>query len=301
MSNTLKVVIVNWNLKDDTQACIQSLLQAGFSPEQIILVDNGSTDGSVKLMREEFGDRLTIIHNETNLGFASACNQGIHRALEDQQDWVLILNNDTIVAPNLLEVASRILERDLRFAILGPMVLSASQPDKILYLGDTLIPGTLITINRYRCRRYKPEFTEILPVDFICGCAMFVHKDVFNSIGLLDERLEMYGEEIDFCWRAQKAGYLIGSITEAKVWHKLSLSAKKVKSKSRYLRIRNQNRFYKKYAMGNQLPIMFLFSILRTAYLLISDITHLEFRLLNPTVKGWIDGWRGSSASRTLT
>ena len=301
MSIKLKVVIVNWNLKDDTKACIQSLLQASFSPEQVILVDNGSTDRSAELMLKEFGELLTIIHNETNLGFAPACNQGIRRALDEHAEWVLILNNDTIVAPDFLDVANKILERNLRFAILGPLILSASQPDKILYIGDTLIPGTLITINHYRGKRYKPEFTEILPVDFICGCAMFVYKDVFNSIGLLNEELEMYGEEVEFCWRAKKAGYLIGCITEAKVWHKLSLSAKKVKSKSRYLRIRNQNRFYKKYALGIQLPIMFLFSILRILCLLISDFTHLEFELLVPTAKGWMDGWQGSSTTRMLT
>jgi GT2 family glycosyltransferase len=131
-----------------------------------------------------------------------------------------------------------------------------------------------------------------MDVDFVSGCAMFIRRDVFEKIGLFDEKLLMYGEEVDFCWRARLAGYTLGCVTPARMWHKVSLSASRVGSQTRYLRIRNQIRFYNNYARGLQRPIMFLFSILRSGMIILKDIFRRQTDLIPPLIRGWVDGWK---------
>jgi GT2 family glycosyltransferase len=102
---------------------------------------------------------------------------------------------------------------------------------------------------------------DLLPTDFASGCAMLVRSSVFEQIGLLDPSLIMYGEEVDFCWRVRKVGYKIACSTKATLWHKVSTSAKKDQPNSRYLKARNQIRFYRNYSKGIQIHHdLFLFS-----------------------------------------
>jgi len=288
-NNSLHIIIVNWNLKDDTLACIDSLVAAGTTTDQIVLVDNGSSDGSVEALRQHYDMHLHIISNPRNVGFAPACNQGIQYALVQGTEWVLLLNNDTLVASDFLDQIERTLNQ--KYAILGALIFYHAEPGRVWYLGDRLIPGTLITINAYRGKPARVDLPELISVDFVNGCAMLIRRDVFEKIGLFDPTLIMYGEEVDFCWRARLAGYRIACATRFKVWHKISLSANRDRPKARYLRIRNQVRFYNTYAHGLQRPIMFLFSMLRSLTLMLGDIFHHQPELISPLVRGWIDGW----------
>jgi GT2 family glycosyltransferase len=138
----------------------------------------------------------------------------------------------------------------------------------------------------------QKSLPNLVPVDFVSGCAMLVHNDVFRKVGLLDPSLIMYGEEIDLCWRASQAGYLIACATKARVWHKVSSSADKAKPNSRYLKHRNQILFYRKYSKGLQYPLMFFFSLLKFIQISILDIYHHKSSLIPVTAKAWLDGWR---------
>lgn len=292
MYSGLYIVIVNWNLVNDTSACIDSLIQAGASADQIILVDNGSSDGSVSALRTRFGTSLNIIENTHNLGFAHASNQGIQLALDQGAGWILLLNNDTLAAPDFLQEFEKAARSTALYAILAPMIFYHDAPDRIWYFGDHLIPGTLITTNPYHGKVYNNHLPELVPVDFVSGCAMLVRRDVFDQIGLLDASLVMYGEEVDFCWRARQAGFHLAALTKPRIWHKVSLSANRDKPRTRYLRIRNQVRFYKKYARGFLLLLMLLFSGLRIMGIIVSDLFKRQAPLIPPTLQGWMDGWK---------
>ena len=159
-------------------------------------------------------------------------------------------------------------------------------------MGDRLIPGTLITISLRKGKTLLNPLPNTLPVDFVSGCAMLVRRDVFEKVGVLDHSLIMYGEEIDLCWRASQAGYLIACAPKARVWHKVSLSADKDKPNSRYLKHRNQILFYRKYSKGLQYPLMFFFSLLKLIQLSIIDIYHHTTSLIPVTARAWLDGWR---------
>ena len=287
----LSIIIVNWNLKEDTLACIDSLVEAGADVDQVFLVDNASSDGSVDALRDWFGPALHIIENPQNLGFAQGNNQGIQRALGEGAEWVLLMNNDTLVAPDFLVELKKGLQQPGQFEILSPLILYYDLPDTIWYLGDRLVPGTLLTLNPYRGRKDWDGLPGLMEVDFVSGCSMLVRREVFERVGLFDTSLFMYGEEVDFCWRARQAGYRMACVTSAKMWHKVSTSGSRDRPKTRYLRIRNQIRFYRKYALGLQLHFIYGFVLLRTLRIGLCVLIHKQPELLLPLLRGWRDGW----------
>jgi GT2 family glycosyltransferase len=284
-------VTVNWNLKEDTLACIQSLLDSGALAKKVIVVDNGSTDGSVEALRERFKAGVPIIQNHRNLGYARASNLGIQQALKEGAEWILLINNDTLVATTFLTEFEDVVEKYREFDIIGPLILYHDKPERIWYLGDRLIPGTLVTYSLYRGEVEQESYPQVFPVDFVTGCAMLVNRKVFDEVGFLDTRLFMYGEDVDFCWRARSAGFKLAAVPRARMWHKVSTSANREKSTHRYLRIRNQNRFYRLNSHGVQIPIMLAFSLYQLIWKVGSDIVHFQPKLVAPQVRGWVDGW----------
>lgn len=289
MIDSLYTVVVNWNLKEDTLACIDSLFAAGARVSQVIVVDNGSNDGSVQALQERFGSFVHLITSEQNLGFASGCNLGIRYALEQGAGWILVLNNDTYVAPTFLTTLADAIALDDRFSILGPIIFLDAVPDKIWFSGDRLLPGLLAT--RHVHLEGNEPAARLVPVDFLSGCCMMIRQQVFEKIGLFDESFFMYGEDVDFCWRAQKGGFQLAVATAAMMWHRVSQSSKNDVEESRYLRTRNQNRFYRKYARGFQLVLMLFFTWLRTLSIAFGDLIHGRTSLIKPLAQGWMHGW----------
>jgi len=291
MSNWLYIVIVNWNLREDTLACVNSLIEAGAKPDHIVVVDNASTDGSVEALKQTFNSELTIIESNHNLGFAAGSNLGAKFAIDQGAVWVLFLNNDTVVASNLLVELEAITQNYTNFSIIAPIIYYYDQPDIIWHLGDRLVPGTFTTINRFRGKKDPGNLPNVVPVDFVTGCGMMVRKDVFDRIGFFDSSFFMYAEEIDYCWRARQAGFHLAYATQAKIWHRISTSASKDQNKSRYLRIRNQIYFYRRYASAHQVPLMFIFTLMRFFRLAFNDIIKRQTYLVGPLAHGWFDGW----------
>jgi GT2 family glycosyltransferase len=291
MIESLYAVIVNWNLKDDTLACVESLVAAGALLKHIIVVDNGSSDGSPQALRERFGTVLSLLEGRENLGFARGNNIGIQYALDHAARWILLLNNDTHVARTFLTELAQVVDQDQHFSILAPLILYHDFPDRIWYLGDRLIPGLLFTHSLCRGQKDNRYLPTLLPVDFITGCAMLVKREVFERVGLFDPALFMYGEDVDFCWRARVAGFHLAVAPRAKMWHKVSTSSNRDRQSSRFLRTRNQNRFYRINSRGVQVPLMLALSGLRAFALALADLVHGRRTLIAPLFRGWIQGW----------
>jgi len=291
MFTDLSIIVVNWNLKDDTLECIASLLKAGASLSQIIIVDNGSTDGSILALRNQYQNSLFIIDALENLGYAAGVNLGIEYALSQDYKWLLLLNNDTIVAVDFIKEMHKAALTCNEYSILAPIILYHSNPSKIWFLGDRLIGKTLLTNKSYKNSNIDQSLPQLIPTDFTNGCAMMVSRSVFEKIGLFDATLFMYGEEVDFCWRARLAGFRFACFTAAHIWHKISKSSKSTQPFSRYLRIRNQIIYYRRYSPNAQLMILFIFTLLRTIRICISDLLRWELDLIQPSVWGWLSGW----------
>jgi GT2 family glycosyltransferase len=286
----LAIVIVNYNLEEDTIECIESLLHAGSSFSQIYLVDNASTDSSLSGIISHFGSELKILRNNINRGYADGVNLGIRTALTQGTEWILAINNDTTVESNFLK---KLLEAtdDKKYKMFGPMICYSSQPDKIWFLTDRRLFGSLITIHPYLNRPARAVSLDLLPTDFLHGCAMMIHHSIFQEIGFFDTSLFMYGEEFDFCLRAKAAGLQFAAVPAAKMWHKISASSGRQPVNTMYLRTRNQIAIYKRYSSGFHTGFLFCFTITRLTLMTFRFLLRGDWDLVKAVWQGFMNGW----------
>ena len=118
---TVSIIVLNWNGKHDTVECLESLSHISYPNYEVIVVDNGSTDGSVEQFKARYPE-ITVIENQDNLGFAEGNNVGIRAALQEDTEYVLLLNNDTIVDPRFLDELINVAEREPRVGFAGPKI-----------------------------------------------------------------------------------------------------------------------------------------------------------------------------------
>jgi GT2 family glycosyltransferase len=294
MINDLAIIIINRDNKSDTVECIDSLLKAGSRVQQIIVVDNGSKDDSVDYLKQKYGGETPILQAKENFGYPYGLNLGIKYSMAQGTQWFLLMNNDTIVAEDFLEKLSDAVRNGPQYSLFGPMILYHSEPHKIWFMGCKRIPGTMLFINQHRGKLDLAAYDPLIPIDFVHGCTMLVKRDVFESIGYFDDSSPIYGDDVDFSWRARLAGFKMAAVSPAKMWHKVSTFMKQQKPMARYLRIRNQIKIYRRYAVGLQYAFLFLFTFFRSIVIGIKDLFSGQTQLISPLIYGFIDGWKGS-------
>lgn len=286
------VVVINYNLEHDTINCVKSLVNAGLPLSSIIVIDNASSEGSVDTIVQHFGEDIQLIHLHENRGYAGGSNVGIRKALDDQAEWILLMNNDTVVDPKFfvqLEWATTKLGDT--YKLFSPMILFFDKKNKISFLGDFIVPGTMLTSKKWEGKDIPHNLPGMLPTDFVHGSGMLVHRSVFEQVGLFDPNLFMYFEEVDFCWRARLAGFKMAVIPSAIMWHKDLGTTHKHSPKTHFLRIRNHIWVFRRYSKGLQLLVMFGFSIIRLMGTIIKDSISGSFDLIPYAINGWLDGW----------
>lgn len=214
----VSIVILNWNNAPDTLQCLASVGELCYDNYDVIVVDNGSIDGSVATIRHHHPS-VTILENGENLGYAEGNNIGIRHALEARADYVFILNDDAQVGPETLSALVAAATAHPNAGLLGPKVYHRENPQFIQSAGGMF--------NKYWESCYRgmdqvdnEQFDEPVDVDFVCGCAVLVNRQVIERIGLLDPRFFLYREDIDWCYRATKAGFRVLYVPRAKVWHR---------------------------------------------------------------------------------
>lgn len=225
------IVILNWNGQKDTLACLNSLKNLDYSNFKIILIDNASTDNSVGVFKSQipnFKNKITLIENKDNLGFPAGNNVGIKYALKNNAEYVLLLNNDTVVDKDFLKEIVAAGEKNVLIGILGPKIYFFDDPKRIWFAGGKFnwISGSShIGFGEID----KGQFEISKEVNFITGCAMLIKKEVFEKIGFLDGRFFLYYEDTDFCLRAKKRGFKCLFAPRAKIFHKIPLENLKIK------------------------------------------------------------------------
>lgn len=250
VSPSVVIIILNWNGLDDTLDCIESLRQLDYKCCEIVVVDNGSTDGSVPTLRQRFPEVGLIEMNE-NLGYTGGNNVGLRYALARGADYALLLNNDTEVAPDFLRRLVEAAESDPIIGMAGATIYYHERPDVIWSAGGAIDwhrgSTRMIGLNE----RDEGQFgTEPRAVDFITGCAMLVRRTLMEQVGLLDERFFAYYEETEWCARATRAGYRIVHVPLARMWHKISPSAQADSPFVHYYMTRNRLLFLKATGAG---------------------------------------------------
>lgn len=252
-SSATYAVLLNWNGWPDTLACLEAVAQMRSAPERVLVVDNGSTDDSVARIRAA-APQHTLLETGRNLGFAAGANVGIRRALEDGADRVWLLNNDTVPDPAALAAMGARLDADPRLGIVGSMLRYAHDPSLIQALGGGYIHWWLGLPHHIRSE------TRLSRLEYVIGASMLVRRDVFDAIGLLDERFFLYWEDADFCRRAVRAGWRLTVAPESVVLHKEGGTAsggeRRVSLSADVEHLRSMGRFMRKHHRLWPVPLM---------------------------------------------
>jgi GT2 family glycosyltransferase len=217
-------IVLNWNGREDTLRCLASLRRLEHDGVRIVCVDNGSTDGSVEAIRDDFPE-VTLIEAGVNLGFAGGNNLGLRWALREGARWVVLVNNDATVAPNVIEGFEAALAERPDAGILAGKVLFDDRPNVIWFAGQRV--GTLTGYSG-RPRGYgRPDgsrYAAVVDTGRAVGALMAVSCEAIDAVGLLDEDLFAYVEDVDWALRMHAAGWAVVVAPEARAWHRVSAS-----------------------------------------------------------------------------
>ncbi len=237
---TVSIIVLNYKSCEDTIECLRSLEHLTYFQTQIIVVDNGSNDGSVEAIRSVYPD-ITLIDTGANLGFTGGNNIGIQYALDHGADYIMLLNNDTIVAPDMIDVMVEVMEADPAIGVSGPMIYYYDVPDMIWSGGGSIDWKHGTTSMQGINEEDKAQFgMSPRQVDFVTGCCILAKRAVWEKVGVLDDKFFMYYEETEWCVRAGRAGHKIVHIPAAMMWHKISITARDSSPRVYYYMTRNR-------------------------------------------------------------
>jgi len=239
------VVILNWNNAADTLECLVSLQSSDYQPFVPIVVDNGSTDGSVEKIQAAFPD-IYQIELETNLGYAAGNNAGIQYALDSGADYVLVLNNDTLVETNMIQELVALAETNEKIGMIGPKMYCYRPADTIFATGSFVDWTRGETFNRDMFLPAPEIEIDIKPeqVDFIAGCGVLVSRKLLEQVGFLDPIYFLNYEDVDWGVRAQKKKFEIWYAPNAVLWHKVSATMGQASPMNTYYMTRNALLFF---------------------------------------------------------
>jgi GT2 family glycosyltransferase len=264
----ISIIVLNWNGLADTIECLESLRQITYPNYGVIVIDNGSSGDDAQVIKQKFGDYIWLIKNDKNYGFTGGTNIGIKYALEKSQpDYILSLNNDTIVEPQFLDRLVEAMEGDNSIGIAGSKVYYYDDTSRILSLGMMIIMKIGMAYSIGKGEIDSNEISQQYDVDYVDTC-LLIRSDVIGQIGLFDESYFCYWEDADYCIRAKKAGYKVRCAPESKIWHKKAIKKKtidkisegmRVSASAQYYITRNSFRFMRRYATKRQYLSFFTF------------------------------------------
>lgn len=222
--NKILIILLNWNGKKDTLECLASLQKVTYPKFSTIVVDNGSSDDSVTAIRSAFPS-VPVFETKENLGFAGGNNVGIAWGLKKDYEWILLLNNDTTVAPDFLDAFMNAAKSNPNAKILGAKIYRSNTPSQIDHLGGIWNAK----IGEFESQYFGQiddgvSFETMGKVDYVCGACLLMHRTVPETIGLLESKYFLFWEETDFCCRARRKGFEVWTAPQAKIWHKVSSS-----------------------------------------------------------------------------
>jgi hypothetical protein len=272
MNKLVGIVIINYNNLESTIECLNSLAKINYKNFFAVIVDNESKEEKINNLSNMFHYKMVILKNEKNIGFPAANNIGILKAIELKADYILFLNNDTIVEPDflthLVETATK------ENSIVGSLILNYYNQD-IWYAGGRF--------NKFKGTGYHVYQVNsiISEIEYVTGCTLLAPSVAFKEVGLLDERLFLYGEDLDFCLRCKTKGYKILVNSKSIVYHKIGLSSRNNLGLRTYYSLRSFLIYRKKHSKG----IYMIFSNIYLFYLIPRLILKAFFEKNIETVK----------------
>lgn len=228
MNPLVSIIIVNWNGKENLEECLNSLFTITYSPFETIVVDNGSTDGSVDLIKEKFPSVKLILANK-NLGFAQGNNLGYKKS---KGDYILLLNNDCIVTKNFLDKLILYLKKKPTVGIIQPTILfyrpGTHRHKTVNSVGSFILKSGFLYHKDYGKTFVKQKYTKPYEIFSAYGACFLIKREVIKRVGLFDPDFFVYFEETDLCHRAWLAGYSVMVDPRVYVFHKGAQTSKRL-------------------------------------------------------------------------
>lgn len=225
----VSIIVLNWNGLVCLEKCLESLMRLTYPNYEVIVVDNGSSDGSPDMVKRNFKN-VRLIKNKRNLGFAKGNNVGIKAS---KGNFIVLLNNDVIVDPSWLSELVKAMVGSAKIGMMSGIVLQSKPSDIVWSAGKKIDAFTGIDW-RIGYGKKLEQLGKVEDVDYFSACALLVTREVVEKIGLLDEGYFFYGEDADWALRARRAGYECKLTTSAIVWHEGSVTSKRALKKRYY-------------------------------------------------------------------
>ncbi len=216
----VSVIVLNWNGKDVIFDCLDSLLAQTYLSKEIILVDNGSKDGSLAMIRERYPQGLKIIANPKNLGFAGGCNVGMTAS---QGEWIALINSDSTIEKNWIQEMVKGIRRSVSIGMVACKIYFWGK-EKVLENTGQIISRDGLGRTRGRLEKDEGQYDHRSAVLCPSGCAALYRRRMLDQTGFFDEKFFAYADDIDIGLRGRLAGYKCFYIPSAVAYHKLSAS-----------------------------------------------------------------------------
>lgn len=223
-SPSIGVVILNWNRKEDTLNCLESVYQANYSNYQVIVVDNASMEDPTSEIKARFSDTVCF-RNAANLGFSGGCNVGIDYAIAQSFDFVFLLNNDAIVDPEIFNAFIWASETHPDAGALGAKIYRYNRPNVLLHAGGVWSwqNARYLSIGLHQVDDNQ-TWETVRETAFIPGCSLFIKTQLLQKIGKLNPDYFLLWEDLELGKAVQRLNYRLLLVPQAKIWHKESAS-----------------------------------------------------------------------------
>lgn len=218
------IILINYNGYKDTMECIKSLCKINYENYKIIIVDNNSTDNSIEILKSN-AINCIILESKKNLGFAGGNNIGVKYAIEHNADYIMLLNNDTLVSKDFLNNMIKSFSLDKKIGIVGPKIMYYTDKNRIWFGGGKINWFKFLGEHFGIGEIDKGQYNEEKEITFITGCCMLIKKEVFEKVGLLTEDYFMYFEDVDFCVRLLEKKLKIYYNPKSIIYHKVAFSS----------------------------------------------------------------------------
>jgi GT2 family glycosyltransferase len=273
-------VILNWNQRELTLACLEVAGRSDYRNHRPLLVDNGSSDGSVSAVQDRFPG-VACLEAGANLGYAGGNNLGLRRALELGADYVLLLNNDAFLAEGTISEMVQLMDSEPAAGAVGPTIVYDAEPARVWCAGAGLRLTDGHTWRLHAEQRVDDLAGSAVAVSLLSGCALMLRRAALEQVGLLDERYFLYYEEADWCVRAAAAGWRLLWLPSAIVRHRVAASSESAAAgrtppRVTYYMTRNRMLFLSKHLHGPQRLMSLAHAALDTLRLILVRTLRLD-------------------------
>lgn len=213
------VVICNYNKEDAVLDCIQSILESKFKDYDLYVVDNASTDNSVKRIKEKYPSELILIENDENLGGSGGFNTGLKAAYKKGYEYLMCIDNDALLDENAIGNLYNFLENHSEAGMAAAKVYHLEAPEYIQQFGQKIDFENFCTAVYYYNEIEDGSMPEYLYVDSVAACSLMVRRSIIEKIGFMPEENFLYWDDTEWCYCCNLAGYKVASVGNAKALH----------------------------------------------------------------------------------